>query len=500
MMKHANQKGSALILAMILVLVLSVMAASMMFLSQSETWSSMNYRLMTQSRYGAEAGLNAAANYLIYSYAPPGTALDPLSAYDTTQYPVALAGTNTAVILSTFYDDADDAQTYPVAAVQTAFNSAAKGPLQAGTTPVTYDASAQLIAMRQVSVYGSPTPVTVQTWRITGRGGIVGLSNASVEVSAIMERMVSPLFGYAAFASSAGCGALNFGGGGTTNSYDSASLLANGGTLAAPVFMASGGNVGTNGNLNTVGSTTVINGTLSTPRVGTGTCSTGNLTAFSGSGSVSGGLVELPQPVTYPTPPAPNPMPPTGNLRLNMGTCTYIGCTGTAGLYALAPGTAPGTLPGPALYPDVIVQGVVHLSAGYYNMNSLQVTSAGATVIIDSGPVVLNVAGVGIPVSQAVVDFTGGSLSNPSLNPLNFQIQYAGTGLIKLAGGVASSTVLYAPNSSASITGGSDFYGSIITGQLTDMGGAAVHYDRRLQVSNFYVGNWMLDSFSWSKY
>jgi hypothetical protein len=30
--------------------------------------------------------------------------------------------------------------------------------------------------------------------------------------------------------------------------------------------------------------------------------------------------------------------------------------------------------------------------------------------------------------------------------------------------------------------------------------GAAVHYDRRLAADLFTVGNWTLDSFTWSKY
>src|SRR2546426_7636641 len=70
-MRRSNEKGTAMLFAIILVLVLSVMAASMMFLSQSETWSSMNYRLMTQARYGAEAGIHATANFLMNNYAPP---------------------------------------------------------------------------------------------------------------------------------------------------------------------------------------------------------------------------------------------------------------------------------------------------------------------------------------------------------------------------------------------------------------------------------------------
>src|SRR5260370_11152513 len=70
-MKRNNEKGTAMLFAIILVLVLSVMAASMMFLSQSETWASMNYRLMTQARYGAEAGIHPTPHFLMNNYAPP---------------------------------------------------------------------------------------------------------------------------------------------------------------------------------------------------------------------------------------------------------------------------------------------------------------------------------------------------------------------------------------------------------------------------------------------
>lgn len=496
MKNKINEKGGALILALILMLVLSVMAASMMFLSQSETWASMNYRLMTQSRYAAETGIHAAANYLMFTYVPPDSIA--IGAYDyQTKSPVTLLGGTSDVLLTSISGDtpvyADQATIYN-------FGTRTRGTLPAGATTLNFNASAKLLAMRQVQVYGKTQPATVQTWLLKGQGSIVNVQNSQVEVSAVMERLVTPMFAYAAFASSPGCGALNFGGGGTTNSYDSGTLLANGGTLAAPVITLTGGNVGTNGNLATVGTTTVINGSLSTPRAGVGVCSAGTVTAFSGSGAVSGGIIELPQPVSYPPPDPPNPMPPTGNLRLNNGACTYVGCTGNAGVYFLAPGTPTGTLPGPALYPDVIVQGDVHLSAGVYNMNSLTIAGAGARIIIDSGPVIVNIAGVGFATNQAPIDFTGGSISNPSLNPANFQIQYAGTSLVKLTGGAASSALIYAPNASAGFTGGGDFYGSVIVNQLTDMGGAAVHYDRRLQNMLFNLGNWMLDSFTWSKF
>jgi len=60
-----SESGVALFLTLILVSTLSVLTVSMMFLAQSESFASSNYRLMTQSRYGAEAGVQKAADYIL---------------------------------------------------------------------------------------------------------------------------------------------------------------------------------------------------------------------------------------------------------------------------------------------------------------------------------------------------------------------------------------------------------------------------------------------------
>src|ERR1700686_4906384 len=135
-MKRSSQKGVALIFAMIFILVLSITAAALMFLSQSETWSSMNYRLMTQSRYGAEAGLHAAANYLMNSYTLPGTAGDPLGAYNLNASPVTLAGGGIPIALGPTMNGISS--NYPVGAVLTNFNTASQGSLAAGNNTINY--------------------------------------------------------------------------------------------------------------------------------------------------------------------------------------------------------------------------------------------------------------------------------------------------------------------------------------------------------------------------
>src|ERR1019366_5094542 len=123
-MNRAHQKGIALILTLILLFVLSVMGVSLMFISQTETWSSLNYRLMSQSRDGAEAGVNSAANFIVSpaTYTEPGGTGDPTTAYVTTVSPVTYCGnpvTLTTISGHTSY--------YPVSAVTNAFNTTGVG-------------------------------------------------------------------------------------------------------------------------------------------------------------------------------------------------------------------------------------------------------------------------------------------------------------------------------------------------------------------------------------
>jgi Tfp pilus assembly protein PilX len=492
-MDRQKQKGMALILVIVLLVVVSIMGTSLMFLSQTETWSSANYRLMTQSRYGAEAGANSAINYLLNSYTPPVTGgSDPLSNYVLNATGVNFEGDSVGVTYggnAVVLHSSSSSSNYPVSATETSFKNAATGTLTAGNITVNYSAHATLLSMRQITPYGSTTPVTIQTWRVTGDANISGAQNAQVEVSTLVERQVTPVFTYAAFADDNGCSAMTFGGGGITGSYDDTAVV--GGTVAT---QASGGNVGTNGNLVTSGNPTTINGSLSTPRSGVGVCTAFNITAWTdNAGHVTGGITELPQPITYPTPVIPAP----GSQDLSLshgancpsGVNAIPGCTASGNDFHLPPGS----------YGNITVTGqeTLHLTTGIYNINSFREQSAQSSLVIDSGPVIFNVTGNG---GGTVVDLTGNSVQNASLNPMNFQVMYAGTGTINLKGQSQASGLLYAPNATFSFAGGGSWYGAVIGAAMGDMGGAAIYYDRRLNNSGFTVGNYMQDSFTWKKY
>src|SRR5262249_47490419 len=118
-------------------------------------------------------------------------------------------------------------------------------------------------------------------------------------------------------------------------------------------------------------------------------------------------------------------------------------------------------------------------------------------LVIDSGPVILNITDLS---NNSPLDLTGGGVSNPSFVAYNFQIQYGGTHDVKLAGGATNAAMLYAPQAPLKMSGGSDFYGSLLASSIDDTGGTSFHYDRHLQTKFDSAGNFMLSSFTWKKY
>ena len=480
-----------MILAVLFVLALSAVGSAMVVLARTEAYSSMNYRMMSQSRYAAESGVHKTINHLLNSYARPGSVADPLANYNMTVSPVTFNGQ--PVVLSTIPGVASN---YPVAAVATAFAAAAQGNLAIGPTTATYQASAVLTSMQQIVSYGTSTTTVVQTWSITGVGSITGVQSSNVEVSALLEQQIVPAHTYAAFATNPGCGALSFAGGVITDSYDSSNItMVNG----KPATQANTGNVGTNGNL-TEGGGSVVNGSLSTPRAGVGGCKNGSVTALTANGNatVTGGIIPLPQAITYTSPSLPSPLPPTTGVTINgAATCATIGllaaqCSGAANVFTFNGGVTPVSLGNVSMTGGA----TLHLKAGVYNVNSFSM-AGNSNLIVDSGPVVLNAVGTG---AATVVDFTGGTTSNLTYDPSMFQILYAGAGTVKLAGGTAAAATLYAPNATAQLAGGTDFYGSILAANVADNGGTQIHYDRHLSQSFFTVGNYMLNAFTWKKF
>ena len=526
-MKRSNQKGAALIFTMIFVTVLSIIAVSLIFLSQSETWSSMNYRLMTQSRYGAEAGLHAAANYLMNSYVPPAnTGTDVYTLYNLAVSPVTLIGGGGPIVLGTAMNGLSI--NYPVSATQTSFNNAANGYVTSGNNTVNYSVNAELLAMRKVLPCSwDPSPSvwnTAQLWKLTSHGDIAGVRNSQVEVSALLESHVVPCFNYAGYATGSGCGSISFNGGGQIDSYDSGAMTLSGG---APVTQTYMGNLGSNGNVNTA-SNTVVNGTFSTPATGVGACSAGNVDALSGNAAaITGcsisptncvaapGLIHLPQAVSYNLPPipatTPNPSDPTVNGGDVLDPCVQncphnggggggVNANGSYGDISLAGGASNIVHFRPGVVGGVCVPGVYYVNSINLNGNASITVDPCPGSPVTYQPVTVNIVGQG---QSTVLDLGGNGMALPNnvFDASLFQFNYNGTGAVNLHGNGNSTGVIYAPNAPVTLSGNGTIFGAVVGRTLLANGNPVrIHYDRALQNKLVTVGNWTLDTFTWSKF
>jgi Tfp pilus assembly protein PilX len=536
-----DEQGIALVIALFMMLAMSVLGASLMFVSKTETLSSHNYRLMSQARYGAESGISQAANYLLsdtYQNIMPGSATDPgtyddannianFNNYNVNVSPVTLKSNNAVVKLS--WDSTQSS--YPISTVKDGFAQVAHGSLDVSDAPVVFKATATLKSMRPINDAFTNQMVVIQTWEIVGEGSVTGARDATVEVSALVERQTNPIFGYAAFSVDPGCSSMSFSGGGSTDSFDHRTPTIGADGRPVPDKDANGnfygGDVGTNGNLVVSGSgnnsqSTIINGALSTPRTGVGSCTSSNVTAetINGQATVTGGLVQLAQSVPFPTPPLPSPLPPVGtNVKLQ----TYSDCQAAAGSACTQTTLPAGTLDaaegngpfmtlnpaaaagGKIVLGDVVTQSVLVLKGGEYNFNSLTM-NAGSRIVVapGTGQVKINIYGKQQNGGdlQTPITITGRGLvdANANFDPQDMQILYAGTGGVQLAGGEKTSALIYAPNATGRFSGGSDLYGAVVVKQLTDLGGAQIHYDRAMKTEKLTAGDYMMSAFTWKNY
>ena len=256
------------------------------------------------------------------------------------------------------------------------------------------------------------------------------------------------------FATGVGCSPapLNLGGNITTGSFNSS-------TEASPTnppsnLALSGGNVGANGGISVGGTSAAINGLVaSTLPPGTSGCPL----AITQSGHPTiGGETQMPS-AYIPTTPTIPPHTPTstkyksGNTTLTAGTYGDIQITASATLTL-----AGGTVANPAIY----------------NFNSI--SEAGQGTLAVTGPVVVNIAGVG---QTTVLDLSGGGFSNTTNIPSDLIINYGGTGTVTMAGGSGAYFELNAPIAALTLVGNSTFYGSAVAQTITVQGSPSFYWD-----------------------
>lgn len=345
--RKTSESGVALILVMLAILVLTTLAAAMVFSARSETLASYNYRIGSQAEFVAQAGIQRALNFYSssgYATLPPGQvptglyyraskyAWNPVDMYFTddsvVQCQTGCAGGSGRVTLGTSTSNSR----YPPDTVTgvdvvsnwvAAMNNQTISDGRGGTG--TFSVTASLLEYHTVNnaFFGVPAAgcgdamanlgicrQTYEVWRVVSRGrwnSNIGGGGATpaVEMVATIGPLFVPYFGSALY----GLCSATLSGTVCTDSYNSAvgqyggassgscASAATSGTNAAfaNAGVGSNGGVTINGNAVNVGGNVTYANQSSDP-----SCNTG----FQGSDSGIGGAV-LPGPA-IPTPPLPD--------------------------------------------------------------------------------------------------------------------------------------------------------------------------------------------------
>lgn len=302
--RHGSQSGVALILALIVLFILSAMAAGMMSVTQTEIWSTANFRSTTQARYIAEAGIQQAVNYLsnrasLLQVSTPGavasiptdstctaggtTATMPVTCGSTTKVNVFVQSSTTDPVAN-IVTSGSNASTYFSAANIADFQ--AKVGDGNSTTPVSSTSFSTLnggagghysVAAQLLSVRADPASGLAQMWKLISVGAVPTANGvAKVQVVETFEiwTKTSTSGGPSTTinvnggvqAGSSACGAITVSGGSGLESYNSTTIPARS-IPTSSQLTTSGNTVITEGSINFSGSGTIY-GNLETNRTG----------------------------------------------------------------------------------------------------------------------------------------------------------------------------------------------------------------------------------------
>ena len=541
--QKGRERGIALILVLLAMLVLSVLAAAIVFTARSETFASYNYKLDTQADYLAKAGIQRAINWFRSShyravseseantYYTVTSTGSPFNLFTSNASPVicksGCPSANSPVQLIGFgsgssnYPDIDNTES-SARDVAAAFASDLNDPSNTRVTADSGDSgffnvNAVLLNYQTVNVGYLPPYATnpVEAWLITSKATWTGNSGsgtalATAEEEAIVQPIYLPTWANALYGF---CSVTMQGSSGTCTDAFNSSLGAYGSgnpsvasgqcdSTSVNNVIGAGAAVGANGGV-TLGSNVTVAG-----NVVIGASPSAGCAASGYSGSTSSVLGQVINGPHKDPPPAPTFRSgfPTGapSYSLSSGSVQVlpVGATWSNSPFPQTTGVTPSTsLP----CMDTTCNGS---AAHPYEISSISMTGGGGggdapvlELVGGSNPLnpvyydidslsenqgVINVSGYVVlniksSLSIAGLGITNGVSSN--IPPEAVTINYAGANSVSISGNGAVSAVLDAPNATVSLGGGGSggyFIGAVQANNVSVQGGYPVHYDVQL--------------------
>ena len=556
-----NERGVAMIIALLCMIVISVLAAAIIFSTQTELRTSSNYRYTTQARYVAEAGAQQAIKWIAQNWTPPSNFTDTTK-FDMGVFPVLYIGgaSPQKVVFAAGSGLGSITDTY--SAIDNTLDTSFKNSLVNVSSPfssingtASFNVAVQLLSATQVTVAGGSQWLT--KWKVISQGTVgPGYNNgnglAKVQVVEIMADVPSttsssttvPNFNYGVLATGTGCTVIDMGGGSSpTNAYNS-QASGNPGN-SNPTTLGTGGTVASFGNIS-VHNGAHVNGTVYSPFYNAGTSGTNGISCpswTSACGSTSTGwntgqacsspskiwsvnednsgsavgctngssctqsVQNMPASMSSPS---ALPTPTMPSVTANTSACTALagglcngGSGGGGGCAATMAPSASGTSYGQVNFGSCAV---ITLQAGTYNFDTLLISNGAKINLPASGNVVINI--MNSSASTTPLTSNGGTVINGGGDPNNLTFVYAGSNTINLNNGSAMFATVYAPNAAVTVSGNGGLYGAIVGKTFNFSGSGHVVYDTHLASESphvYYGGTTVvntphLDEFSWSAY
>jgi Tfp pilus assembly protein PilV len=514
---HTSDSGIALILVMLAVLVLSVLAAAIVFTGRSESLAAYSFKLDAQADYVAKAGIENAVNWLRSNhYAAVSqaqmlttlyynvTAEPKYGLYSSNNTPIqcvasspsCLSPSSTVQLIgygsgSSNYPNINNGLGF---AVRTAFandlNNNGNGVRVTGDSDHAGLFWVNLYLLNYQTVTCSScaqSPAPLETWLVTAKGVWTGGSTqtgavATAEEQAIVQPVYYQNFGNALYGY---CSVSLAGSAGTcTDAYNSALGAYGGGNVSVASgacdqtvinVIASDSNVGANGYVSIGNNPTVAGNVVignANPSLIPSSCCTGNNCSAPSSGNVKGSIITG-APYVYPpaVPTFPANFPATAPSYSSAITLPQVSSSNNT-----AP-TAPTTTinAGNSTYAWPCYTSGLTCNGSKSNPYLISsISSNSDTFTFYGGPDVshpvyydidsitlggnnsmIAVSGYVVFNVQTSIDIKGQGVSNsPTTAPEALQINYAGTSGVSLHGNAAMTALLTAPLATVTLGGG----------------------------------------------
>jgi hypothetical protein len=190
-------------MALLALLIVTTLAAGLMSTTQSEIWTTSNYRGATAARYAAEAGVQRAA-YFIKTWTPPASLSGasfqladlPVTYYKSGSTSCAVTPANCIVMApkdssgNPLIGGVTDTYSAIDSTTDSTFNSTVNSSTTTSPFPGITGNPKYLVALQLLSAKYDTQAGWITTWKVISQGTVSGVRSSKVQVVATIENKI----------------------------------------------------------------------------------------------------------------------------------------------------------------------------------------------------------------------------------------------------------------------------------------------------------------------